>query len=326
MAVFTPVEPDQLERWLQHYDLGQVIQFRGISSGIENSNFFLTMQDEKGRHEYVLTLFERLTAEQLPFYLELMHHLADRGIACPAPLFNRAGQMLEELNGKPAAIVTRLPGHSVMQPNAAHCAAVGTELARLHLAGKDFKLNQPNLRSLAWWQATAPVVMPYLNEDQAALLTSEVEYQTGMSQQHWNELPFGPVHADLFRDNVLFEGTIDRPVLGGLIDFYFAGCDTWLFDVAVCINDWCIDLKTGAIDVPRYQSMLQAYAAVRPFTEAEKDAWQSMLRAAALRFWLSRLWDFHLPRPAEMLTPHDPAHFERILRLRRSASEPHPLS
>ncbi len=326
MAVFTPVEPDQLEHWLQHYDLGTVLQFRGISSGIENSNFFLTMQDEKGKHEYVLTLFERLTAEQLPFYLELMHHLADRGIACPAPLFNRNGQMLEHLNGKPAAIVTRLPGHSVTQPSAAHCAAVGKELARMHLAGTGFNLDQPNLRGLDWWQTTAPVVLPYLNPDQAALLTSEVEYQTEMSRQHGGELPWGPIHADLFRDNVLFEGSEEQPILGGLIDFYFAGCDIWLFDVAVCINDWCIDLKTGAIDGARYQSLLQAYAAVRSFTEPEKSAWPTMLRAAALRFWLSRLWDFHLPRPAEMLTPHDPTHFERILRLRRSDSEPHPLS
>jgi homoserine kinase type II len=186
-------------------------------------------------------------------------------------------------------------------------------LARMHLAGQDFPLSQPNLRGLAWWVETMPVVLPYLPDDVQTLLRDEVAFQSAFATTAtYAALPHGPVHADLFRNNVMFDG--DK--LSGFFDFYFAGCDTWLFDLAVTVNDWCIDLASGELDVDRVTAMLDAYHAVRPFTDAERDAWQTMLRAAALRFWLSRLYDFYLPRDAEMLTPHDPKHFERILRLR----------
>jgi homoserine kinase type II len=192
-------------------------------------------------------------------------------------------------------------------------------LARMHLAGLDYELVQPNLRGLEWWNATTPLVLPFLSDDKAHLLRAEMHFQeTFAGCDTYKKLQQGPVHADLFRNNVMFDG--ER--LTGFFDFYFAGCDTWLFDVAVTVNDWCIDLDTGVLDTARVRAMLDAYHAVRPFTKAEQTAWQPMLRAGALRFWLSRLYDFYLPRAAEMLTPHDPTHFERILRERIATPAP----
>ncbi|HJV51563.1 MAG TPA: homoserine kinase [Noviherbaspirillum sp.] len=309
MAVFTPVSLDDLTQWMTQFDLGKPLAIKGISSGIENSNFFLTT--EAG--EFVLTIFEKLTFEQLPFYLQLMRHLAERGVLVPAPMANRQGDILHTLHGKPASIVTKLKGESQLAPRPVHCAAVGSMLAKMHLAGRDFPLHQPNLRGLDWWLETTPVVLPYLPEDAGHLLRAEIHTQDAFAASTvYRELPRGPIHADLFRNNVMFDG--ER--LTGFFDFYFAGCDTWLFDIAVTVNDWCIDLDSGALDLQRARALLDAYHAMRPFTEAEKISWQPMLQAGALRFWLSRLYDFYLPREAEMLTPHDPTHFERILRQR----------
>jgi homoserine kinase type II len=186
-------------------------------------------------------------------------------------------------------------------------------LARMHLAAHDYPLYQPNLRGLSWWRETTPVVLPYLSDDNQQLLRAEMQFQENLAASTiYPSLPSGPIHADLFRNNVMFNGE----QLSGFFDFYFAGCDRWLFDVAVTVNDWCIDLDSGATDAARVRALLDAYHAVRPFTVEESSAWPAMLRAAALRFWISRLYDFYLPREAEMLTPHDPTHFERILRHR----------
>ncbi len=315
MAVFTPVSLDDLSTWIAQFPLGKALAIRGIESGIENTNFFITT--EKG--EYVLTIFEKLSFEQLPFYLNLMQHLAQRGVLVPAPIPNHQGDIINTLHGKPASIVTKLQGQWQLHPTPVHCAAVGTMLAKMHLAAQDFPLVQPNLRGIAWRRETAPIVMPYLSADNQRLLRDEMAFQDAFGASNINrQLTVGPIHADLFRNNVMFDG--DQ--LTGFFDFYFAGCDAWLFDVAVTLNDWCIDLATGALDIPRVRAMLDAYHAVRPFTANEQQAWQPLLRAAALRFWLSRLYDFHLPRDAEMLTPHDPAHFERVLRLRISNTPP----
>jgi homoserine kinase type II len=309
MAVFTPVSLTDLSTWLVDFPLGEAIAIRGISSGIENSNFFITTE----RGEYVLTVFEKLSFEQLPFYVNLMRHLAERGVLVPVPIANMRGEIINALHGKPATIVTKLIGECQLSPRPVHCAAVGHMLARMHLAGQDFEMTQPNLRGLEWWLETEPVVAPYLDAEKRALLHSEIAFQQNFAgSTTCDQLPRGPIHADLFRNNVMFDGE----KLTGFFDFYFAGCDTWLFDVAVTVNDWCIALDTGELDVARVQSLLDAYHAVRPFTEEEKAAWPVMLRAGALRFWLSRLYDFYLPRDAEMLTPHDPGHFERILRQR----------
>jgi len=309
MAVFTTVTLDDLAQWSAQFALGKALAIRGISTGIENTNFFITM--ESG--EYVLTVFEKLSFEQLPFYLNLMRHLAERGVLVPLPIANRDGSIINALHGKPAAIVTKLQGDCQLAPTPVHCREVGSMLAKMHLAARDFPQHQPNLRGLQWWKETTPAVLPYLPADKQQLLQSELRYQEKFaSGKTYQALQDGPVHADLFRNNVMFDG--ER--LTGFFDFYFAGCDTWLFDVAVTVNDWCIDLQSGELDTARVRAMLDAYHAVRPFTADEQSAWQTMLRAGALRFWLSRLYDFHMPREAEMLTPHDPAHFERILRLR----------
>ena len=313
MAVFTIVGDADARALLRHYALGEFIALRGIAAGIENSNFFLTTT----QGEYVLTIFEVLTAEQLPFYIELMHHLAQRGVPVPQPQTRLDGARLSTLLKKPAAIVNRLPGSHEPAPSLAHCALAGQTLAQAHLAAKDFKLSQPNLRGLAWWEQTAPVVLPYLTPTLAELLSNTLAEQRAMAlTQDYKTLPFGPAHCDLFRDNVLFAGTQTEPQMGGLIDFYFAGCDTWLFDVAVCVNDWCIDLATGIVKPAYATAWLSAYASLRPFTAAERRLWPAILRAAALRFWISRLYDFYLPRSAQTLKPHDPTHFERVLQQR----------
>lgn len=315
MAVFTPVSLDELKTWIAQFPLGEALAIRGIESGIENSNFFITT--EAG--EYVLTIFEKLTFEQLPFYLNLMQHLARRGVLVPEPVANCQGQIVNALHGKPASIVTKLKGEWQLHPAPVHCGAVGAMLAKMHLSARDFPMTQPNLRGLEWRRETAPVVAPYLFADNRRLLDEEMAFQEAFAASPvYRDLTVGPIHADLFRNNVMFDGK----TLTGFFDFYFAGCDTWLFDVAVTVNDWCIDLDTGELDEARVRAMLDAYHAVRPFTASEQQAWQPLLRAAALRFWLSRLYDFHLPRDAEILTPHDPAHFERILRLRVAKAAP----
>jgi homoserine kinase type II len=289
--------------------LGELTELRGIEGGIENTNYFATTD----LGDYVLTLFERLNHEQLPFYLYLMKHLAEKGIPVPNPAANSDGDILHTLCDKPAAVVNRLLGKSQLTPDAVHCAAVGAMMARMHLAGEDYNRSQPNLRGLAWWNDTVPVVLPYLEEDQARLLQSELAFQNHIAQgAAYQALPKGPVHADLFRDNVMFEGE----KLTGFFDFYFAGNDTWLFDLSVCMNDWCIDLNSGEHAPERALAMLNAYQEVRPLRSAERQLLPAMLRAGALRFWISRLWDFHLPREASMLKPHDPTHFERVLRAR----------
>ena len=319
MAVFTSVSLDEVNAWLkQHYQLGSAVEIKGISSGIENSNFFLTTEKNSVQQEFVLTLFERLSKTQLPYYLELMEHLALKGVAVPAPVRNTQSEIVGELNGKPASIVSKLFGRSCLAPNVRHCELVGHALARMHIAGKDFRLSQPNLRSLDWWQATVPLVLPHLTSAQSVLIQSELKAQVDFfKSKAYQALPSGPAHCDLFRDNVLFDNSSGQDELGGFFDFYFAGNDKWLFDLAVTVNDWCIDLKSGEIQMDRYAGMLKQYQQVRPFTAEESDSWNMMLRAAAMRFWVSRLWDFYLPREAQLLTPHDPTHFERILILRR---------
>jgi homoserine kinase type II len=321
VAVFTEVSEGEAGELVQQLALGQLRELRGIQGGIENTNYFVTTEREGVPHQYVLTLFERLAAEQLPFYLHLMKHLAQRGIPVPEPQAvpgsesaeHPEGQLLHHVCGKPAAVVDRLRGHSVLDPRPAHCAAVGAMLARMHLAGRDYPRHQPNLRGLAWWNETVPVVLPYVSAPQAALLRSELAFQNHVAASSASKaLPRGPIHADLFRDNVMFEQ--DR--LTGFFDFYFAGVDSWLFDLAVCLNDWCVDLASGAPAPDRSAAFLDAYTGVRPLAAAERRLLPAMLRAGALRFWISRLWDFHLPREASILKPHDPAHFERVLRQR----------
>jgi len=301
MAVFTTVSEAELAVWLADYSLGQLLELQGIASGIENTNYFVTTSN--GR--FVLTLFEKLTADELPFYLNLMAHLARHGIPCPAPMANRHNQFLGILKDKPACIVSRLTGKSTTAPNRTQCAAMGAMLGQMHIAGQSFTQIMPNPRAAAWRAATAPQVSPFLDAAQSALLDSEI---TLHAQQNLAALPQGVIHADLFRDNVLL--TDNR--VGGLIDFYFACTDALLYDVAITVNDWCMG-SDDRLDTTLAQSFLRAYHAVRPLQENERAAWSLMLRLAALRFWLSRLFDLHLPRDGELIHAHDPLHFERIL-------------
>ncbi|MFT7774677.1 homoserine kinase [Roseateles sp.] len=323
MAVFTEVSPAQAQALLDHLHLGQLASLRGIGAGIENTNYFVDCTQADGHlHRYVLTLFERLTAEQLPFYLRLMQHLAQCGVPVPEPHADAGGEILFEVAGKPAAIVDRLHGGHQLAPDAFHCQQVGATLARMHLAGRDFALHQPNLRGLAWWREVTPQLLPFLDASETELLQSELAYQEQLaaSPRYADLLKHhsGPIHADLFRDNVMFEPGEGpgRERLTGFFDFYFAGCDTWLFDLAVCLNDWCIDLTDGRLIEERAAVFVSSYESVRPLSGAEHRLLPALLRAAALRFWLSRLYDLHLPREASLLKAHDPRHFERVLRER----------
>lgn len=310
MSVFTPVTAEALADWLRRYAIGHLVQLQGISAGVQNSNFFVTTT--LGR--YVLTLFETIPRAELPFYLHLMAHLARHGLPVPAPIADRDNEYLGTLSGKPAVLVARLTGQSDMAPTPARCARVGAMLAGLHLAGLSYGRRQDNPRGAAWRHNTAAQVRPFLPADDQALLDAELAFQASVAGQ---ALPEGVIHADLFRDNVLWDGEH----IGGVIDFYFAGVDALLFDVAVTVNDWC-SLPDGELDEPRTRALLDAYHAERPFTPAERTAWPAMLRAAALRFWLSRAADFHLPRPGELVLVKDPNEYRNILRLRARAVPP----
>ena len=311
MAVFTEVSFDEAAVFLHALDLGQLQSIKACAGGIENTNYFVDTE----RGEYVLTLFERLTFAQLPFYLHLMKHLAERGIPVPRPAAAKNGEILHRLKGKPAAVVNKLRGSSALRPNATHCAQVAETLARMHLAGLDYPRQQPNLRGLDWWNSTAPTVLPHITPEQRSLLLGELAYQNHIAASSaYKTLPSGPIHADLFRDNVMFDGS----QLTGFFDFYFAGYDSFLFDIGVCLNDWCVDLASGRHDAERADAFLAAYQSQRKLTAQERALLPAALRAGALRFWISRLWDFHLPREAAVLAAHDPSHFERVLRERLS--------
>ena len=317
MAVYTEVSFDEASDFLQALGLGQLQSLKACAGGIENTNYFA---DTDGG-QYVLTLFERLTFEQLPFYLHLMKHLAGCGIPVPDPAVDANGNIVHKVKGKPAAVVNKLRGSSHLQPAQAHCTQVGGMLARMHLASQSFELQQPNLRALPWWNDTLSAVLPHVTNDQRSLLLAELAYQNHVqASSAFKALPVGIIHADLFRDNVMFEGD----ELTGFFDFYFAGCDTFLFDISVCLNDWCIDLATGQHDAARADAFLAAYEAVRPLTAQERRLLPAMARAGALRFWISRLWDFYLPREASLLKAHDPNHFERVLRQRTMFPLVHP--
>lgn len=311
MAVYTEVSFEQADAFVQSLGAGALRSIEPILAGIENTNYFVST----AAGEWVLTLFERLSDDELPFYLRLMQHLAMREVPAPRPRADSQGRLLHRLCNKPAALLERLPGRSVLAPQVAHIAAVGTMLAHLHAAACDFPDAQPHPRGLAWWRLTAPQVLPFLDPARAALLRDELAFL----QQAYSDaaLPQGVIHADLFRDNVVFDSDVGKPLLSGIFDFFFAGVDAWAFDIAVCLNDWCIDQATGRLVDEHAVAFVAAYESVRALTPGERQAMPMLLRAAAFRFWLSRLWDLYLPRDAALLRAHDPQHFERVLCQRR---------
>ena len=313
MAVYTNVGFDEADALFRQLGLGTLKDLQGIRSGIENTNYYA----QTTRGLWVLTLFERLSFEELPYYLQLMLHLAQHGVPVPTPQADARGDLVHSLAGKPAAVVTRLPGSHRLRPENTQVAQVGEMLARMHLAGQIFAMSQPHPRGLAWWAGTTPLVLPFVSDAQAALLREELAFQQQVfGSAAGLSLPRGPIHADLFRDNVMFDDTAGDDRLCGFFDFYFAGTDVLLFDIAVCLNDWCSDSASGVLNEALALAFIQAYSAVRALTGPEQRLLPALLRAAALRFWLSRLWDWFLPREASLLVPKDPVYFERVLRHR----------
>lgn len=312
MSVYTSVSEDQASAWLKNYTLGYLDKLEGISSGIENTNFFLTTSHGK----YVLTLFEKLSLEQLPYYIKLMSHLAHRGIPCPLPMERTDGECLSILNGKPACIVTRLSGKAVTTPSVHHCEEVGTMLAKIHLAAANYSIRMENWRGLAWWKNFGAQVTPLLSAEDATVLENELVFQ---SNQDHSSLPQGVIHGDLFRDNVLFQDNR----IGGLIDFYFSCNESLIFDIAVTVNDWC-GKADATLDETLTHSFVSAYNKVRPLTDDEKRSWTAMLRAAAFRSWLGRLGYTYFPQPGEITHTKDHGHFKRLLE--HYAHHPYQLS
>lgn len=301
MSVYTRIERHELERFLESYALGGLVDYQGISEGIENTNYYVTTSSG----QFVLTLFEQLHAEELPYFIDLMAHLAGHLVPCASPVADRHGHALTVLNGKPAALMQRLPGASLQRPSPAQCAAIGDGLARLHLAGQSFALQHENPRGPAWWKQSAQRLQPGLSPAAWALLSEELRFQ---ALYRHSDLPQGLIHGDLFRDNALFEGG----QLSGLLDLYSASQGVWLYDLAVTVNDWCVEAD-GGLDETRAVALLDGYHAVRPLRAVERGAWPVMLRAAALRFWLSRLLDRHFPRAGELTHCKDPDEFCRVL-------------
>jgi homoserine kinase type II len=310
MSVFTKVSYAELQEFLRRYPLGEAVGFQGIGEGVENTNYYVDTVD--GR--YVLTLFERLNYGDLPFFIGLMEHLSQRGIPCPAPVHGRDGATLTTLKGKPAALVQRLTGQSVLTPSAAQCASVGALLANLHLAAADFPGRAQNPRGAAWRRETAEKLLTAVDTETAALIRDELSAQAGLDLALLRQ---GVIHADLFRDNVLF---VDER-LSGVIDFYYACADALLYDLAVTVNDWCFDVR-GALNTEMARWLITRYAAVRQVAKAEQQAWPLVLRAAAFRFWLSRLHDWHFPRDGDLVHVKDPAEYRRKLEHHRRHAPP----
>ena len=306
MSVFTPVTRPELETFLAPYGLGRLLDFQGIAAGTENSNFFISL--EQG--EFVLTLVERGPVEDMPFFIELLDVLHEADIPVPYALRDRDGNALRELAGKPALLQPRLSGKHIKAPNTQHCAQVGVLLAQIHLATRARMITRKTDRGLDWMLDTGAQLLPRLTPEQGRLLQGSLT-EIDAHKEQILALPKANLHADLFRDNVMFEGTH----LTGVIDFYNACSGPMLYDLAITLNDWCSDPQ-NAIDVSRAQALLGAYAAVRRFTAAEAELWPVMLRVACVRFWLSRLIAAESFAGMDVMI-HDPAEFEVRLAARQ---------
>jgi homoserine kinase type II len=312
MAVYTDVSTEDLSQFLADYDLGELLSYKGIAEGVENSNFLL--QTRSGR--YILTLYEkRVAAGDVPFFLALMEHLSTRGITCPQPVKNRHGEALGTLCGRPAAIVTFLDGMWMRRPEAKHCAAVGEALARMHLAGADFPRRRRNALSVEGWRPLFEQAAERADSVHHGLRAA-IDLELTQLERTWpRDLPQGVIHADLFPDNVFFLG--DK--LSGLIDFYFACTDTLAYDVAICLNAWCFE-PDHSYNVTKGRALLLCYTATRPLSGAELAALPLLARGAAMRFLLTRLVDWlNVPQGA-MVRPKNPLEYFRKLRFHQRAA------
>lgn len=313
MAVYTRIEETDLKALLDNYAIGELEDFQEIESGITNTNYFV--DTTLGR--WVLTLFEQMDTEALPFFMAVMDHLAAHGVPSAHPVARNNGSFLSQMHGRPAALVYRLHGRSITQPEPPQCAALGTVVAAMHQAVDSLQTKQANTRGLDWIRDASIALKPKLDTPTLALLQDEIEVQTQLANSaKWQQLPQAVIHADLFRDNVLFDGNR----VSGIIDFYYACHDYLLFDLAIICNDWCFDADMH-FHAQRWQAFINNYSQRRQLTPTEHDAWPTMLRAAALRFWTSRLYDYHFP-VGNNVDQHDAAPYERLLRLHRDTTLP----
>jgi len=301
MSVYTTIEQDELEAFLLNYNIGTLVDYTGISDGIENTNYFVNTTQGK----FVLTIFEELSAAELPYFLDLMAFLAEHEVPSAHPIEDNNGDFLRTLKNKPAALVVRLNGKGVTEVNINQCQALGLNLGKLHAVSHQFSKQRNNPRGPSWWHEMSSKLDKHLSTDERKLLDAEMAFQL---KHRRDKLPMGVIHADLFRDNALFEAN----KLTGIIDFYYACNDVQLYDLAITVNDWCSNADSS-LDTDRVSAMLESYMLKRPLLDEEIQAWPMMLRAAALRFWLSRLHDKHFPKEGEMTHIKDPNVFKEIL-------------
>ncbi len=316
MAVYTEVGDDELNAFIDTYDIGRVTSCKGIAEGVENTNYLL----KTDKNDFILTLYEkRVDRKDLPFFINLMEHLAASNIACPTPIKDRKGRILRELAGRPCALISFLQGMWVRRPRPDHCAELGKAMAQLHLASLDFDGARVNSLSLKDWRPLFEQSKSQANSVQAGL-AEEIEQELSRLETRWPQgLPQGIIHADLFPNNVFFIG--DK--LSGIIDYYFACTDALVYDIAICLNAWCFE-HDGSFNITKARAMLSAYQAVRPLSKAEFDALPLMARGASLRFLLTRLYDWLNTPAGAMVKPHDPLEYLRYLRFHKhieSASE-----
>lgn len=305
MSVYTTIERDQLEQFLLNYNVGELSDYRGISEGIENTNYFVDTLKDGARQRFVLTIFEHHDFQEMQYYLNLMHHLADHQVPSADPVADNDGHYLRLFGDKPIALVERLAGGSIVETTVSHCQQIGAAMGKMHAAGLSFAAHQPNPRGPAWFAKTASALQQKLPAAELQLLNAEMDFQKANRNA---DLPRGVVHADLFRDNALWDG--DR--LSGIIDFYYACDDALLYDVAVTVNDWCCR-DDFTLDKTKALALINGYHQHRPLQKMEQQYWPLMLRTGALRFWLSRLYDKHFPRPGELVHTKNPDEFKAIL-------------
>jgi len=309
LAVYTDITEDDLKRFLTGYDVGELTSYKGIAEGVENSNFLL----HTTRDPLILTLYEkRVEKADLPFFLGLMQHLFARGLSCPLPLPRRDGQLLGELSGRPAALISFLEGMWLRKPEAKHCREVGKALAQMHIAGEGFELIRPNALSLEGWKNLWAKSADRADEVEKGL-QEEISSELDFLGRNWpKDLPAGIIHADLFQDNVFFLG--DQ--LSGLIDFYFACNDLLAYDVSICLNAWCFE-KDGAYNLTKGMAMLEGYRSVRPLSDKEIAALPVLSRGSALRFFLTRLYDWLTTPAGALVVKKDPLEYLKKLRFHR---------
>lgn len=314
MSVYTVIEQAELEVFLEDYDVGTLTSYQGISAGIENTNYFVNTEKNQQPYQFVLTVFEHHSFDELPYFLNIMAFMAEHAIPTAHPEQTLSNGYLKVLQGKPAALVERLKGEGVELPTLKQCEVMGEQLARFHLAGEDFKDFRKNDRDLNWMQTTFDLIQPRLPQDEIDLISAELN---DLADIDWDVLPQSVIHADLFCDNALFDGD----VLSGIIDLYYACNGPMLYDLAVLVNEWC-RLDDLSFDATKVKAVLSHYQQIRTLTWQEKETWPCALRLAALRFFLSRLKDKHIPREGEMTQIKDPNVFKSVLQTHRSQAQP----